>query len=706
MFGQKLPLKKNHHWNMKTTSAIFHLLFFTSILSVVSSRSGPVYQFAKNLDAQSISEIFRDINSLDLTSDCSRVLQSVKLNDETLVMMVDAWGKPGAGILQGNFNWIGRASECRQTKISNINFTNAQTFEQTLVILQVSPVEMDSPEIVFGVCLPEACEPDDVIHVMESLIQRLDDGSVYVEISDVVPAANGDFDWRYYFSVLTFAFLATCVLVATLFDACIVCNNSQYEELEECDVEAYVENESTDIKIENEAETYQFNFQEQQKVFLCFSLYRTLPKMMNLKDGEGQIDCLNGIRVLSISWVVLFHTVFLQYHIYPMKNYSSNYEYFQSHYASRFLFQICGNGTFAVDSFFVLSGFLMTYWTLKKLQSIEGKINAIKFWASFYARRYLRLTPALMFVMLASVGFWKVSGNNTSPLWQPMETEVSACEQKWWMKLLYISNLIGYDSCMAWTWYLAVDFQLYAISPPVLFLMYKYPVVGGAVTILMTAVSCITSFIVSYDGNFPPGGSADLLSPEAANVYDTYNYIEAFYSKPWIRFKSYGVGMLLGLFIYTKPPRSFRVPCCVPFIGWILAFLLMFCPLFGLWKVPRGHFPTRLATAFYNAMSRVSFSLGMAWMIWACMFGYGFLINRFLSLKLWVPLARMSYMVFLIHSFVIRLTYSTSETMVSFTPITIGSLYVTNIVFSFFAAFFLVLLVELPIMGIQKIYIG
>ena len=47
------------------------------------------------------------------------------------------------------------------------------------------------------------------------------------------------------------------------------------------------------------------------EVFKCFSLQRTVEALLNTTTKEGQILCMNGIRVLSINWVVLGHVYYI-----------------------------------------------------------------------------------------------------------------------------------------------------------------------------------------------------------------------------------------------------------------------------------------------------------------------------------------------------------------------------------------------------------
>ena len=71
----------------------------------------------------------------------------------------------------------------------------------------------------------------------------------------------------------------------------------------------------------------------------------------------------------------------------------------------------------------------------------------------------------------------------------------------------------------------------------------------------------------------------------------------------------------------------------------------------------------------YFSLTRVSFPLAVAWVVFACHYGYGGVINRFLSSRAFLPLTRISYVSYLIHP-VIMVTYMFSQR---------GLLYATEI---------------------------
>lgn len=44
------------------------------------------------------------------------------------------------------------------------------------------------------------------------------------------------------------------------------------------------------------------------KLLACFSVYSNSKTLFQISKGEGQMQCLNGIRALSMLWIVFFHT--------------------------------------------------------------------------------------------------------------------------------------------------------------------------------------------------------------------------------------------------------------------------------------------------------------------------------------------------------------------------------------------------------------
>jgi peptidoglycan/LPS O-acetylase OafA/YrhL len=65
----------------------------------------------------------------------------------------------------------------------------------------------------------------------------------------------------------------------------------------------------------------------------------------------------------------------------------------------------------------------------------------------------------------------------------------------------------------------------------------------------------------------------------------------------------------------------------------------------------------------YFSITRVTYPLSIAWIIFACHFGYGGVINRFLSARGFIPLTRISYCAYLIHPVIMNAYFYTQEAL-------------------------------------------
>lgn len=108
----------------------------------------------------------------------------------------------------------------------------------------------------------------------------------------------------------------------------------------------------------------------------------------------------------------------------------------------QFAFQAIANGTVAVDTFFVLSGFLATFLFLKELENRNYKLNG-KMVFMYYFHRFWRLLPMLSSVIVFHAAI--LPRLSTGPLNTKQEykglDESENCKRYWWRNILFISNL-------------------------------------------------------------------------------------------------------------------------------------------------------------------------------------------------------------------------------------------------------------------------
>lgn len=106
----------------------------------------------------------------------------------------------------------------------------------------------------------------------------------------------------------------------------------------------------------------------------------------------------------------------------------------------RLSFSIVSNGTFSVDSFFLLSGLLTSFTFLKELSKRNSTLS-FGFMFKYYVHRLWRLSPPYWAMLMFSLLLTKYLGSG--PLYPLDGFENKDCQ--WWWNLLYLNNFLGFD---------------------------------------------------------------------------------------------------------------------------------------------------------------------------------------------------------------------------------------------------------------------
>ncbi|XP_071489887.1 nose resistant to fluoxetine protein 6-like [Diadema antillarum] len=401
-----------------------------------------------------------------------------------------------------------------------------------------------------------------------------------------------------------------------------------------------------------------------------------------------------------------------------------------------FTFQPIQQGFYFVDAFFLLSGFLLTYLTLKRMKASDGKMD----WIWFYLHRHFRLTPALAMLML--IWMFIFPEMNQGPFWYRTEENIDSCRRYWWTDILYINNFFPtnvWDQCIGWAWYLACDMQFYYLSPLLLIPLYRFPKIGlGAVTATCIA-SFITTAVIVWENDFQiPDQCPEILYGDSTRVngenkentvgpINTMNVVMSctgyailpwktainragntlrlnlVYDKPYCRVSPYLVGMMLGYLMQRIGKRKLTLKSVVVAGGWITAIILYMVVIYGLYNLYRGASTSSLAArVMYITFSRFIFALALAWIIFACHYGYGGVVSDFLSWRFWTPLSRLTYSTYLLHPVLQNVYGYGSATPIHWSIFNYIIFSAAFISLSYFCALAMCLLVEFPFINLGK----
>ena len=139
-----------------------------------------------------------------------------------------------------------------------------------------------------------------------------------------------------------------------------------------------------------------------QKYFKSFRMLDNASKLFfaRSKDGDKNLEILNGVRFLSMTWVILGHSYF-----YMMQGALANPLVLLDLF-KMFSFNLVSSAPYAVDIFFWLSGFLGVYILLCSMNKRNSKMDNP---LMIYLHKYLRIIPIYVLTLLFNCSWWHQS---------------------------------------------------------------------------------------------------------------------------------------------------------------------------------------------------------------------------------------------------------------------------------------------------------
>eukprot|EP00455_Lapot_gusevi_P042780 TRINITY_DN5126_c0_g9_i1.p1 TRINITY_DN5126_c0_g9~~TRINITY_DN5126_c0_g9_i1.p1 ORF type:complete len:421 (+),score=95.63 TRINITY_DN5126_c0_g9_i1:94-1356(+) len=415
---------------------------------------------------------------------------------------------------------------------------------------------------------------------------------------------------------------------------------------------------------------------------------------------------LNAIRVLSMCWVVMGHSLVFQLTSPGFSNIGVIFP--PNGWLSQWWFQVVPGAFFAVDTFFWMSGFLVGFTLLKYLRRDATAIGWGKI-PSLYLLRWLRLTPVLGVVVLF---YWQIFGMvSGGPLWGH-SSDAEACGSYGWSTILYVNNLIPKATtegkyCLGHTWYLQCDFQFFLLAPFLVLLYFR-------TSSRRLAPSLFLFFILTLASTLANIFLANHYHLEASPALTTSDEFSILYIKPWTRIQPYLIGVLTAILRdYQKYEQNgrwakWRMSATQILLSWTIAFTIVALCVYstvGLYATYPLAWPQWKNTTFL-ALSRLGFGIAMSLFVYVGLLGQGGLIQKLFSLHFWEPLSKLTYGAYLVHPILIYYVYN-SEVKMDYVHMSgVVFRFVSFTVMAYAVSFSLFVCVEQPLAGVVGLLMG
>ena len=377
---------------------------------------------------------------------------------------------------------------------------------------------------------------------------------------------------------------------------------------------------------------------------------------------------IDGLRALSILWVMLWHVLWYRVSSMPIQTASAILDA-----APRAVVA----GHYGVDVFFVISGFLIASILMRE-QEARGAIDVKR----FYARRFLRLMPAYFFALAV---YCLAGGANCDTVWA---------------NVLYVNNFMpGGRQAMAWSWSLAIEEQFYLVFPAFLVLVY-YRIERRRLLLLCSLLAlaiAIRAGIVYQSGIAAP-------FPFMEGKLDAFAaFTDRLYTKPHTRYGALLCGVIAAVLYrggiaarFFERHRAAAAAGLVPALAAIV--VVATAPLHS---ANAAWHPW--ASGVFLSTDHYAVAAGVGFLTLYSLFpapGPARWVRSFLSARVWYPIAQLSYSAYLLNPLVLALLYAAIPARwLDGTPWAV--LYAVGIALTLLAAAPLYLVLEKPFMNLR-----
>ncbi|XP_074037524.1 nose resistant to fluoxetine protein 6 isoform X3 [Leptinotarsa decemlineata] len=201
------------------------------------------------------------------------------------------------------------------------------------------------------------------------------------------------------------------------------------------------------------------------------------------------------------------------------------------------------------------------------------------------------------------------------------------------------TNTVYAHQCVEQAWYLAVDSQLFFISPIILIYFLKMPWRTSSMCIVACIISALYAFVITVQNELG-----------ATYIEGNQAYLERIYGSTFVRMPPYLIGLIFGFLLYKY--QKIKIPMVTNLFLWISTFAAC-CALIAVHQVFTGNNYDSVRAGLFNSCARPAWALVTGSVVFLCSTGHGGKLNEWLSLPVFQVLVKLSYSVYLVQMIVI-----------------------------------------------------
>ena len=344
--------------------------------------------------------------------------------------------------------------------------------------------------------------------------------------------------------------------------------------------------------------------------------------------NEKHDPVIDGIRALSVLSIIAFHVVVGIIQVFD----NARAQQFILNMPS--LLQPLWHGEKGVDAFFLLSGLVIGTPLFRKLEFFD--LNAAML---FYKKKLYRIYPLFLVALgLYTVAQWDHFG------------------KYFFSNLVFLNNIIPDErTIIPVGWFLTVEVQYLVLVPPLFLLLKTMRYRGTTLAILFLCSLAASAAILVENPQLYTRPITDLFLAADKGEFSTLMG-RHFYEADLARFGPFVAGILLAYLRgeYSQKIAEFFKKKCLSVLAFCVAGALIAVPLLMPVYDPKSWFYSPFSenlNFIFLAGSRQAFAFGVALMVLGCSSSGALFkeVSRLLSLRIWQPISRLSFPIYLFH---------------------------------------------------------
>lgn len=273
------------------------------------------------------------------------------------------------------------------------------------------------------------------------------------------------------------------------------------------------------------------------------------------------------------------------------------------------------------------------------------------------------------------------------------------CQEQWWKNLLFINNYFITIEHMCMSWtWFLANLMQFYWIAPLILVPFA---LGGRWKFVgFAGVGGLIAIHIVATVILELGVNGDVLRRQS-------EYFWHIYQQPWCRVAPYAMGLGLGYVLHRLHYRCPGMHWVVSVVGWVVCFALSttLCMItydenrYLLTDAAGWSLGSRTA---HETLQRPLWGLVVSWVVFACSTGNGGPINTALSWKGFLPLSRLTLCVYLIHPIVILCDLFSYRVFAYFSIGYVVFRYIGYVVVAYFAALVLSVLTQSPFLNLER----